>query len=51
MFIVSDLLGYDQALITKKNLMYRPGNVPIEEYAVIRWCFLKGWKLQLNNIY
>jgi len=31
--------------------MYRPGNVPIEEYAVIRWCFLKGWKLQLNNIY
>ena len=35
----------------ENNLMYRQGNVPIEEYAVIRWCFLKGCKLHLNNIY
>jgi hypothetical protein len=53
--VISLTDGYDQAVITKKktscNLMYRPGNVPIEQYAVITWCFLKGCKLQLNNIY
>jgi len=29
----------------ENNLMYRQGNVPIEEYDVIRCCFLKGCKL------